>query len=141
MTYVIGIDPGKNTGVAVYCTERQMLIAVTSMTFWEAYQFVQDYDFAAIQEVVVEVPDTKHVWQKAASGTRAMQRQSVNVGSVIREAELLAEGLERLGYKVKRVPPRRKITAAEFTQWTGWTQTTNQHARDAAMLCYRRPRA
>jgi hypothetical protein len=138
--YTIGIDPGKDTGVAVYCTDRQTLIAVHSMSFWEAYRFVQDYDFGVIKEVVVEVPDSKHVWQKAASSPRALQRQGVNVGSVIREAELMAEGLERLGYKVKRVPPRKKIAAAEFIHWTGWSQKTNQHARDAAMLVYRRPR-
>lgn len=139
--YNIGIDPGKTTGVAVFCTDRRMLIVVRSMTFWDAYDFVQDYDFGIVGEVVVEVPNSKHVWHEAAASTRAIQRQGANVGSAIREAELLAEGLERLGYKVKRVQPRGKVDASKFTQWTGWALSTNQHARDAAMLVYRRPRA
>lgn len=139
--YVIGIDPGKDTGVAVFCTERKKLIAVDSTDFWGAIKFVQEYDFSIIAEIIIEVPNSKHVWHKGAANARALQRQGANVGSVVREAELLAAGFERFGYNVKRVQPRKKYDAETFAAWTGWDRQTNQHGRDAAMMCFGRSHA
>lgn len=134
---VIGIDPGKQTGFAVYDGDR--FLEISTRTFWEAFYRVELYRIQQeIKQIIIEVPDTKHVWQKAAASTKALQRQGVNVGSVIREAELLAEGLERLGLPVKRVAPRKKVNAEIFKKYTGYTSRTNQHERDAALLCFGR---
>lgn len=135
---IIGIDPGKQTGFAIFGAGEFKMIA--TLDFWSAFSAVSLYPPEVVHQVIIEVPDTKHVWQKAAATTKSLQRQGVNVGSVIREAELLAGGIERYGYKVKRVNPRKKVDAKTFREYTGYTGSTNQHERDAAMLCYRRPR-
>ena len=135
---VIGIDPGTTTGFAVYCPSTNRLTVVKSTSFWEAYRSVVAFHPSEVLGVVIEVPDTKHVWQKVAMGTKAIQRQAVNVGGVLREAQLLADGIEKVGYRVKRVNPRKKIDANTFREFTGWQGQTNQHERDAGILCWRR---
>lgn len=138
---IIGIDPGKQTGIAVFHTATSELMIVETLDFWSAYEWaIKYYITGDLKQLVIEVPDTKHIWQKPASTPKALQRQGVNVGSVIREAQLLADGIERWGVDVKRVNPRKKVDAKTFKDYTGWTGRTNQHERDAAMLCYRKPR-
>jgi hypothetical protein len=138
----IGIDPGTKTGFAVADSDTGRLLEVQTLDFWSTFDRINflaaspDYE---VVEIVIEVPDTKHVWHKGASGPAALQRQGVNVGSVIREAQLLAEGLARQ-FPVTRVKPRGKHPADKFADYTGWTERTNQHERDAALLVYRRPR-
>lgn len=136
--FSIGIDPGKETGFAVYSIHQRKLVGLRTLDFWEAYSQVLAFKLIEVSRVVVEVPDTKHVWQQIPKGTKAIQRQAVNVGGVIREAQLLAEGLNRAGYNVVQVNPRGKRTHAEFCKFTGWGKPTNQHCRDAALLCWGR---
>lgn len=136
--FSIGIDPGQHTGFAIYSIQQRKIVELRTVDFWGAYSQVCAFQPIEISRVVVEVPDTKHVWQQMPKGTKAIQRQAVNVGGVIREAQLLAEGLMRAGYKVVRVNPRGKRTHAEFCKFTGWTGKTNQHCRDAALLCWGR---
>ena len=141
MNLRIGIDPGTKTGFAVADAYTGQLISVETLDFWGVVDRVRVLRFDHnVVEIVIEVPDTKHVWHKGASGPAALQRQGVNVGSVIREAQLLAEGLERLGLPVKRVAPRGKQPADKFATFTGWTARTNQHERDAALLVFRKTR-
>jgi len=132
----IGIDPGKVTGFAVYNVASGALVELRSMNFWSAFWRVRDFSPHLLSRVVVEVPESKHVWQDKAKGERALLRQGINVGSVIRESELLAEGLSVLGYPVVTVHPRRKVNHATFQKVTGWTERTNQHQRDAGLLCF-----
>ena len=140
-SYTIGIDPGKQTGFAIYDRRKQALHPdeLKTTTFWGAYNRVNALHPGNFK-VIIEVPDTKHVWQKPGKNpTRAaIQRQAVNVGGVIREAELLAVGLEAAGYEVLRVAPRGKTDAKKFQLITGWEGITNQHERDAALLCWGR---
>jgi len=134
----IGIDPGVKTGFAVYSIDLGQLLEVETVDFWTAVDKVMFYPPSYLTRVVIEVPDTKHVWQGGAKNAKTLQRQAVNVGGVIREAQLLAEGLEREGYPVVRVPPRGKVDPTKFARYTGWKDRCSQHARDAAMLCYGR---
>ena len=135
---VIGIDPGKDTGYAVYSIVEGKLTTVTSTDFWDAFIAVEELGPERVAEVVVEVPDNKHVWHGAAANAKANQRMGLNVGMAIREGELLAEGFRRRGYNVRTVHPRGKVDTKKFNAFTGWTGRTNQHARDAALLCFRR---
>lgn len=137
----IGIDPGTKTGFAVANADTGELRQIETLDFWSAYHRVRTLSFEhTVVEVVIEVPDTKHVWHKGASGPAALQRQGVNVGSVIREAQLLADGIEESGLPVTRVKPRGKQPVDKFQAYTGWATGTNQHERDAALLVYGKTR-
>ena len=140
--YVIGIDPGTFTGYSVYDSHTDTFIQIYTLNFWTAYEAVKDYrEFRSdIKGIVVEVPDTKRVWQSSKGNIASVQRTAVNVGSVLRESVLLADGIDRLGIvkKVARVNPRGKTTQERFKTLTGWEgRKLNQHERDACMLCYR----
>lgn len=135
---VVGIDPGKSTGFAVYSVDWERLIVLETLDFWGAYDRAMGFVRTVPTMVIIEVPNSKHVWHKGAASERALQRQGANVGSVVREAELLAEGLARENCIVKRVQPRKKVNAKDFATITGWTNRSNQHERDAAMMCFGR---
>lgn len=135
---VIGIDPGKQTGYAVYSMTERRLVQVLTTDFWAAYNRVRQWTLQDVHLVVVEVPDSRHVWHGSAGSEKANQRMGLHVGMAIREGELMVEGLRRSGYNVHTANPRGKVDAARFAQFTGWTARTSQHARDAALLCYGR---
>lgn len=131
MAKVIGIDPGKTTGIAIALDGKISQLATTD--FWGCIEQLQIHDDAS---VVIELPGTKHVWHDGALTKRAIQRTGVNVGSCIREAELLVKWLHmnERNYIIQK--PRGKLTSIQFNRLTGWSNRSNQHERDAGVLCY-----
>lgn len=130
---MIGIDPGKNTGIAI-CESGKIAKLYTS-DFWGAIEAIDTHPDAFI---VIELPDTKHVWHNKAKTKGAIQRTGVNVGSVIREAQLLRDYLVRNGREHITQKPTgigKNMNADKFKRLTGWSGRTNEHMRDAAILC------
>lgn len=133
--YAVGIDPGKQTGLAIYDRSEQRIIVAETTDFWRVYNrfYASSPD---MYDVFIEMPNTKHNWHKSNDNTT-----SVNVGMAYRESELLAEGLERLGFNVRRVSPKqkgRKLNAEQIRKITGYEGRTSQHVRDAIALCWHR---
>ncbi len=129
---VIGIDPGKQTAVAVYDKELKRLIDVFMTDFWGVHEYLESSpDNYVIDKIIVEVPRTKSNWHK-----KGCDITSANVGGIYREAELLAEGIERMGYTVIRQHPQGKASHNYIKRLTGWNKRTNEHKRDAIMLCW-----
>jgi hypothetical protein len=124
---IAACDPGSNTGVAVVDVHSQKIITLKTMDFWSAYNYLDNFDRRETL-VVIEVPTTKTNWH----GNGA----AIDVGGVIREAKLLADGIERLGFEVIRVHPRGKVPAKNFNKITGWVGRSNEHNRDAGMLAW-----
>lgn len=133
--YVLGIDPGKNTGMALLNIKTEVLEQLWTDNFWGAIAYAKA-NAHHLHSCVVEVPDTKHVWQSSKGNTAALQRTAVHVGGVIREAEILSQGIELLGIKLIITPPRGKVDKEQFARLTGWTRQSNEHTRDAGLLCY-----
>lgn len=128
---VIGIDPGRNTAVAI-CVDGKITDLITT-DFWGAVDHLEIHPDAT---VILELPTTKHVWHNGSTSKKAIQRTGVNVGSCIREAELLRDYLHRNNRQYKTVHPQGKIDKALFKRITGWGKSTNSHTRDAGMLCF-----
>lgn len=141
--YVIGIDPGVTTGIAVYHRRERALRSIESTDFWGAIDRVQRFPIETVK-VVVEVANYAPVFkERKAKGENAnhLSRMAQNVGQVMREARLMVEGLRRLGYEVIEAKPLGKAKKADddrrqFERLTGWTQRTSQHGRDAARLAW-----
>ena len=138
--FVLGIDAGKHTGLAVWRRSARGFVALETLTFWDAYDFVRENYPPDKTEIVIEVPDSKRFLyarqDKKPDAARYRERMAANVGSNRREAELLAERFEFHFYKVKRVSPvkAKKWTHAEFVRFTNWPGKSNEHTRDAARL-------
>lgn len=137
----IGVDAGKKTGIAVYSMELPDSEAwfLHTKSFWDAYDFIKGYP-AASTGIIIEVPNAKrHLYaRKDGEGVgRGRERMAANVGSNRREAELLASRFESLGFPVVRVTPKgSKWSAKELERFTGITELTNEHVRDAVRLVF-----
>ncbi len=135
--YSIGIDPGKNTGFAVYDRENKSVARVDTFTFWSAIEELNArYPVDDVHRLIVELPRSKHVWHNNSTAKKAIQRASVDVGGVLREGELLVEYGIRSGYAVLTQHPQGKRTAAQVKKITGYQGRTNSHTRDAIMLAW-----
>lgn len=140
--YAIGIDPGLETGFVTYDRETKLIIQADTLPFWRVYGWFEAFkDTTDKYLVMIETPNSKRPIYARIDGNsdvgRVRENMSARIGANRREAELLAEGIERLGFEVKRVTPTRtKWTAKDLKQRTGITERTNQHVRDAIALVY-----
>lgn len=144
--FVAGIDPGATTGLALYDRHTGTIESVRTLDFWSCVDKFREWDNCRI-EVIIEAPVKTAMYgrqEKNVKNAGYGNRMMANAASNAREAELLADGLEKLGYKVTRVRPRRKKkgeittkkTAEEVRAITGYEGSTNQHVRDAMMLVW-----
>jgi predicted nuclease with RNAse H fold len=146
--YVVGIDPGVKTGFAVWDREGQRFDFVETSSFWNVFFKLSERLLYCPDDtlIVVEVAHYAPVFrERKAKGENVNHaaRMAQNVGQVMREAKLLAEGLRRCGYEVVEQKPLGKAKnaaddRAQFERSTGWTKQTSQHARDAARICFQR---
>ena len=82
-------------------------------------------------------PTFAHGTPRTLQAARRREKISRDVGQNQREAKLLADGLGRKGYRVRRTRPRsRKLDAEQFRCLTKHQGRTSQHARDAGMLVF-----
>ena len=138
--FVIGIDPGVSTGIAVYCRRDKCLIKCETSDFWRVYENV--HRLSDPTDCVLYIEDASLIKYTFHSGkvdsTNYNNATSRRVGGVQRECTLLIEGFERAGYDVVRVKPSgQKWNAATFQAITKWQGRTSEHARDAARLVWR----
>jgi hypothetical protein len=107
--FVLGVDCGRHTGLAVWRRSAREFVALETLDFWSAYDFIKENYPPDVAEVVIEVPNAKRFLyarqDKKPDAARYRERMAANVGSNRREAELLAERFEFYGYEVKRVQP------------------------------------
>lgn len=136
MKTVIGIDPGTHTGVAIIAPDATM--ELKQMGFWDTYHFLTRFYDRNTTAIVIEAGgENKRIYHREARNWGAIAETGKRVGGANREAELLAEGLEKWGFTVIRVKPTKtKWTAAECAQITGYAGRTSQHKRDALRLAY-----
>lgn len=136
---VVGIDPGATTGVAIYNRKIKKIEAVHTLTFWPCVNTVKLYDPDETL-VIIETPLRTVMYAKQARKGYTgggQNRLMADAAANAREAELLADGLEILGYKVRRVRPvAEKWKADHCRRISGYEGATNQHVRDAIALCF-----
>lgn len=141
--WIIGIDAGVHTGFAVFARKPiDYRWHFETLTFWGAYDRLKSVsgDISQIG-VVIEVPNSRRVMYMRVDGNsdagRVRESMAARIGSNRREAELLAERIESLGYTVIRVTPTKtKWNAKELERHTGIKTRTNEHVRDAIRLAW-----
>lgn len=139
----IGIDPGKNTGIAVWNTSTKTL-EVHTFSFWQAIKFLEtkkiEYEVLNIKyKVVLEDPNqNKPIFDKKGATNAAMKlRVAQNVGSNKRDAQLLHEFLELYDIDITIVKPiTSKWKREDFLKFTKYQGPASQHAIDASKLVY-----
>jgi hypothetical protein len=132
---IVGIDPGVNTGWAVWDTIGRKLVAVETIRIHEAILRLQ-----ADPPAMVIVEDARlRKWYGSADARQARSGAGIRegVGSVKRDCSILDDFLTSAGIPHRMQAPARsatKIPADRFAAMSGWVGRCSQHGRDAAML-------
>lgn len=159
--YLLGIDPGRNTGVAVYDVKDKRLVKLDTLTFWETIHILQNFPdflipkddmigfvFEASEikfEVVMEDPNqNSFMYQQNVRklSPQAAMTVAQSVGRNKEQAYLLMEFMDqkRITYKTVRPVNRErgggKWKPDYFQKITGWQGKSNEHNRDAARLVW-----
>lgn len=137
--YWIGIDPGVNTGFAIWDRKDQSLLVVKSLPIHEAMTTISNLakpnEYGS--DIFVRFEDARQRNWFGHTGREQLQ----GAGSIKRDCTIWKDFLTSSEIPFEMVPPRRnktKTTAEYFARLTGWKDKTNEHSRDAAMLVYGR---
>jgi hypothetical protein len=136
-TYIVGIDPGTTTGLAIY--QDGALIRLLGKPFWSIYEIIQgaDADLALVIEDARSMPrfaKNRHT----SGGIEAHVAVGRSIGVTDAHATLWETLAMHLGIPyLLRQPAGAKWDAEDLKTRTGWAHSTNQHSRDAAKIAYR----
>jgi hypothetical protein len=138
MIYV-GIDTGKHTGVAVWCSGRNnnFFSMIKTMPIHKAMKVVMDLKESYKDDLFVIFEDARQRKYFGSSGKEVWQ----GAGSIKRDAVIWEDFLTDEGIAFRAVPPAKgstKKTPKAFKDLTGWAAPTSEHSRDAAMLVFGR---
>lgn len=160
---MVGIDPGKDTGVAIYDQKSGRLVSLKAVAFWDAIKMLNRIANGREKNtngtvkgaaLVIENPNLNkpvfpHKMEQAdfnrsinnmdhdlhEKTLRVFAKRAQNVGQNKQMATFLIEYAERIGFRVSQVRPgKKKVNAETFNSRTGWKGKSNQHSRDAALL-------
>ena len=132
--YLIGIDPGVNTGFALW--DGKAFVEITTVDIITAINKVKNLadDF----NVMVYYEDARLRHWFGSSGREKL----MGAGSVRRDSQIWETACKVLNIPYEAIAPKQNITklnARQFAMYTGWKGRTNEHGRDAAMLVFNRP--
>lgn len=134
MKLVIGIDPGVNTGVALYANGKLLSLQTIEPIdiqdcIKRSYADLIVFEDSRLQSAVWVPSKNKAVANNIAR----------KIGQVDALCSLIEDTCNRWEIKFMRVSPKAKggkMNAEDFNELTGWTHRSNQHERDAAMVAW-----
>lgn len=137
--WCIGLDPGKNTGIAVWNTNTQHFELLDTVPIHKAMEIVKEWEYP-VRSVRVYFEDARQRQYLPRERNASEYRgKLMGAGSVKRDSVIWQDALTDWGIPFTMVPPRAgatKWTADTFRRITGYTGRTSNHARDAALLVY-----
>jgi hypothetical protein len=135
--FLIGIDCGVSTGVAVYDRKAKKYEGLYALDFWRVLQFVLTFNRSDVLIVIENPALNQFSYARHRQVGRDALKIARNAGGNCREAELLIAGLQLWKYEVWEIKPvAKKWTAEQFKRHTGYEGSTNEHVRDAGALVY-----
>ena len=148
---LIGIDPGKTTGICILDATTRKILELHTLDFWKTYRFFLDPadNLQKISQVYIEQPSlikslyARHATRLVETQAKIVTRDKIvwDAGGNAREGILLRDGLRELGYTVFDSKPvgRKKWNASQFSEIMNYPDRSNQHVRDAAFLVHDKP--
>lgn len=134
MTVIMGIDPGANTGIAIYQAGE-----LAELQTVEPHQLVEVIETVMPGRVVFE--DSRLIsptWKRGVSNA-AQLKIARDVGQIDAWCRLIVATCARLGIPAHGISPKHKgakLDARKFAALTGWTGRSNEHSRDAACVAW-----
>ena len=133
---IVGIDPGVNTGIALWDYENRKLVDLFTLKIHRAMEFVlqlknstSSYGDTSLDLIIFE--DARSVkYQHSAA-------KAQGAGSIKRDCTIWEDFFKDYKFPYLRsLPNKTKIDREVFEKMTGWKKPSNNHGRDAAMIVY-----
>lgn len=143
----IGIDPGENTGLAIWDTASRSFRAVMTLRLHQALEEVKREYYAALASpiptrfVVIFEDARQRRWFPKERNASEYRGRLMGAGAAKRDAKIWEEFLQDLGCPYEAHKPAPGTTKWDADYWakvTGWKGRTSEHARDAALLVFGR---
>jgi len=138
----IGIDPGTNTGMAVWYKRieagktQSCFLSIETLKIHKAIKkvdnLIREY---GKENIRVHFEDARQRKWYGNTGREKLQ----GAGSIKRDSVIWQDFLTDAGVEFHMIPPKNistKMTPETFKNLTKWTKKTSNHGRDAAMLIY-----
>lgn len=128
--YIIGIDPGVTTGLAIWNVHDQCFIEVSGLIIHKALEKVKALSNIRIFVIVEDA--RKRKWFGNNS-----EAKKQGAGSVKRDCKIWEDFLKDNEIEFEMIHPLKggtKLDSNQFKRLTHWTKQTNEHGRDAGML-------
>lgn len=141
MALWIGIDPGDNTGVAVWDSEERRFESLQTMPLHRALAEVERLHNANGRVFVVFEDARQRRWFEPERNAGEYRGKLMGAGAAKRDAKIWEEFLDDMAIPYIAQKPQvhgTKWSAEQFAQLTGWEGRSSNHARDAALLVYGR---
>jgi hypothetical protein len=127
----VGIDPGTQTGWAIWDADKRQITDMRTLTCAEAMLLVQTmHAHGSLHSVTFEDASLNGRRDKSPGA-------ALGAGSIRRESQIWGEWLRLLGVPHRAISARQKgakVSQDQFVRLTGKAGRTSQHARDAAMM-------
>lgn len=145
MRFIIGIDPGNDTGLAVYDNHKGRFIKLETLDFWGIYDAcnVLSVTVGLPNEClfVIENPNLISGLYARNQGEKGAARDKIaqHVGGNKMQASLLIQRFESMGFKVLPVSPqrRKKWSHEDMVAITGYDgKPVSEHCRDGARIAW-----
>ena len=142
---ILGIDPGQSTGVATFIDGR--LVKLETIQPHRLPELIRLT--GAVRVIFEDSRLQSHLFSGHKPGAGALsapQKLKIarNVGQVDAWCSLITAACADLGIVAHGISPKgkgAKLNAAQFAALTGWTDKSNEHTRDAAVVAWRYRRA
>jgi hypothetical protein len=138
---VIGLDPGDQTGFALWSRYTKKLEEVRTLKIHKAQDAVRMlYQRANRSRILVRMEDARLRQYLPKEKNNAEYRgKLMGAGSIKRDCTIWEDFLKDERVDLDPVAPaahKTKWTAEYFVTVTGWSGRTSEHARDAAVLVF-----
>ena len=133
-TTYVGIDAGTHTGIAVW-EKTSRRLSLQTLPIHKAMELIKHLHEEAGDHLFVRFEDARLRQWFGKAGRDQLQ----GAGSIKRDSAIWDDYLKDLGVAYQAVAPkqnRTKLSATQFKAITKYTQKTNEHSRDAAMLVF-----
>ncbi len=137
--YYIGIDPGTNTGLAIWDSELKKFNSIQTLKIHKAMEVIQTHAKYGNCHIMVE--DARQIKLPQRFQKNINKNQSQGVGSVKRDCSIWEDFLKDHGFAFTmswNSKGIRKLDSDRFKVMTGYTDRTSSHGRDAAMIVFGR---
>ena len=133
----IGIDPGVNTGLAVWDTVSRSFLDIRCSGIVDAMRYLAELQSERQIGLVVFEDARQRKWIPREKDLAQFRGRAMGAGSVKRDCSIWEEWCRTYRIDFVATPPRQgmtKLTDAYFRGLSGYDGRTNEHGRDAAML-------